>query len=382
MPSSPRSTPFTGLARLLLLTLLAPSIACSNDEPSGPDGPDLPTSGTFSATVVTGGSATATFVAGRAGTTNVAICGPTGTNFDLVVGSKASASPSNCERVIFNSVAGQTYTVSVTAVAGTGVLNGCWANTQFLCQIVEPAPGTDNPAVPAGYYMAAEGLGGAALIQALHDIVDGHESFDYTSARDSLYAIIDDWNDDDRITDLYVGRTEAVSSRATAAAVNFNTEHLWPRSFGADIATPAGTDLHILWTADETANSQRLNHPFGEVVGTAVWTSPAVSGQAERSRLGADGAGRTVFEPRPSVRGDVARALLYFYVRYRPEPTSTFSLGNFNVEEQTLIRWARLDPPDAVERARHERVYRVQGNRNPFVDRPQFLASIGDFPNQ
>lgn len=364
--------------RVLVALLLA---ACGGDGPTPPGGATLADTGSFTGTVAVGGTATATFTAARTARANVAVCGPAGTNFDLAVGSTLAATAANCERITLDAVAGRSYRITVTAVSGGGTFNGCWANRQFLCQVVEPAAGTDNPNVPAGYYAAAEGRSGTALLQALHDIVDGHERFDYTAARDSLYAIVDDWDDDDLITDLYVGRVETVNSRASAASVDFNTEHLWPRSLGADIETAAGTDLHSLRTADEVANGQRLNHPFGDIVGTATWTSPAVEGQAERSRLGRDAAGRTVFEPRPSMRGDVARALLYFYVRYRAEPTATFSLANFNVEEQTLIRWAQQDPPDDAERARHERAYRVQGNRNPFVDRPQFLVAIGDFPN-
>jgi endonuclease I len=201
----------------------------------------------------------------------------------------------------------------------------------------------------------------------------------YTAARDSLYANVDDPDNDDVIEDVYVGRAAArVNSRATAAAANLNTEHAWPQSRGAD-QDPAMSDLHHLFTSDETANTRRSNNPFGTVSGTVVWSGGTGT---DVSRLGYNGLGELVFEPRPSRRGDIARALLYFYVRYRATPTASFTLANFNREEATLLRWAQEDPPSDFERRRNDLVHRAQGNRNPFVDWPEFVTAIGDFPNQ
>ena len=129
------------------------------------------------------------------------------------------------------------------------------------------------------------------------------------------------------------------------------------------------------------ANTQRSSRPFGIVTGTVLYTTPLQPGSTEQSRLGLDAAGRTVFEVRNSKKGDIARAILYFYVRYRSARTPSFSLANFNVEEAVLLRWSQEDPPDDYERARNERVFRGQGNRNPFIDKPSIIFAIGDFPN-
>ena len=364
-------------AALGLAVLLA---ACSGSG-DGNQGPALPNLGTFSGVVANGGTATATFTAGRDGEANVGICGPEGVDLDVTVGPVTRSSSSNCERAVFQATRGRTYTVTVRSVTGAGPFNGCWSTTFVTCTVVAPVVVVDDPGVPTGYYASTNGLSGTPLLQALNDIIDGQRFFGYTTARDSLYAVVDDPDGDDVIVDLYTGRSATVNSRQTAAIANFNAEHTWPRSRGADTTTFAGTDLHALFAADETANSVRLNYPFGVVTGAASWTSPPIAGSTERSRLGADALGRTVFEPRDSKKGNVARAILYFYVRYYFDRPPGFSLANFNVEEPTLIQWSQQDPPDDDERARNNVVYRVQGTRNPFVDRPQFVQAVGDFPN-
>ena len=96
-----------------------------------------------------------------------------------------------------------------------------------------------------------------------------------------MYANVDDPDNDDIIIDIYVGRSATVNSRATAAAVDFNTEHTWPQSRGAN-EEPAQSDINILFSADEISNSVRLNYPFGVVTGSVDWTSPAQPGITER----------------------------------------------------------------------------------------------------
>ena len=240
---------------------------------------------------------------------------------------------------------------------------------------------TTPPAVAGGYYDAARNRCGTALLTAVQQVVRGQRLLGYTAARDSLYAFVDRGNGS-AITDLYTGRVvPQVTTRASAAANGINTEHVWPRSRGAEL-DPALSDLHHLFSSDETANSQRSNFPFGAVRGTVLWTSPNPPVPGDVSRLGyANGnSGQIVFEPRPSRRGDVARALLYFYTRYDTQRPSGYSLANFVFERDLIIAWAREDAPDAWERARNDAVQRAQGNRNPYIDWPELLTLIPAFP--
>jgi endonuclease I len=78
-----------------------------------------------------------------------------------------------------------------------------------------------------------------------------------------------------------------------------------------------------------------------------------------------------LFEVRPARRGDIARAHFYFSVRY------AMPIGA--AEESVLVAWHQEDPPDDRERERNDRIVRIQRNRNPFVDRPEFVGRISDF---
>ena len=368
------------LAAISLGVLLT---ACEDDFTS-PVNPAFPLSGVFRDTLAQGQADTLTFTPGRTGPTTVAICAEEEFNFDLEAGGQTSATGANCERVTFQAVAGQSYTAIVRAVSGDGMYGGCWSTALVQCAPFEPVacatPGfSADTALPAGYYSATTGKTGTALIDALHRIVCRARVLGYTAARDSLYANIEDPDNNDIIADVYFGRTATINSRATAEAADINTEHSWPQSLGA-ADDPAMSDIHHLFPADETANSRRSNMPFGIVVDTQ-WVGTDSDSDGDVSVQGLDADGDPVFEPRDDKKGDIARALLYFYVRYKNAPTDDFTLENFTEEEETLIQWAEDDPPDAHESARNALVFRAQGNRNPFIDRPELVAGIGDFPN-
>jgi endonuclease I len=350
------------MRRSLSLALILLAAAACDEDFTSPVDPRFPLTGMFSDTLIAGEVDTLSFVPGRTGTTTVAICAEPGFNFDLVVAGQTAATPSNCERVTFEAVAGQAYRVEVRAVSGDGVYGGCWSTARVECTPTQPVA-----------------CAGAALLAALDRIVCRARVLGYDAARDSMYARVEDPDDNDLLADVYTGRLARVYSRPSADTANFNTEHSWPQSKGA-LNDPAMSDIHHLFPSDETANSRRSNLPFGVVVGTPTWTSPPDSA-GDVSKLGRNAAGVEVFEPRNGKKGDIARAILYFYVRYNSRRTPNFTLENFNIEEATLLQWAAADPPDAFERQRNSLAFRAQGNRNPFVDRPELVAAVGDFPN-
>lgn len=144
-----------------------------------------------------------------------------------------------------------------------------------------------------------------------------------------------------------------------------NTEHTWPQSrfsgrFSRDMQK---SDLHHLFPSDTQMNSSRGNFKFGEVRSTERL-------KCDTARLGRDGK-EFRFEPPQSHKGNVARALFYFSVRY--------SIHIDQDEEAFLKKWHKEDPVDQAEITHHEGVYQAQGNRNPFIDHPELVEEIGDF---
>jgi endonuclease I len=230
-------------------------------------------------------------------------------------------------------------------------------------------------------YSAVEGLKGAELMKGLHHLTrKSHRALGYDRARDAMFATIDDPTGKDHVLDVYCGRAgRGVTDRKTAYHRGLNAEHTWPQSMGAK-QEPAKSDLHHLFPADADTNSQRNNHRYG-VPDHVIETLPSYLGDGLNSRVGTSLDGATVFEPRADHKGDVARAIFYFYARhaYGAGPLSNVKLDNFRKEFATLWNWHFQDPPSLKERTRNAAIERAQGNRNPFVDRPEFVQRIGHF---
>ncbi|HEY9898223.1 MAG TPA: endonuclease [Pantanalinema sp.] len=230
--------------------------------------------------------------------------------------------------------------------------------------------------IPAEYYAKAQTAEGQQLLAALHAIVTPHKDLGYDQGRDLMFGSVDDLDNDNVVVGVYDGtRRPGISDRGSASSKDMNAEHTWPQSKGATNAAKA--DLHHLFPADMELNARRGSYPFGEVL-TPTYVTPEADAQGEHSRLGPNAGGKIVFEPRPSERGNVARALLYFYTCYAVKPTSVnVSLDNFRVELPVILKWHQQDPVDAAERDRNDAVYEVQKNRNPYVDHPEYVAKIG-----
>ena len=146
-----------------------------------------------------------------------------------------------------------------------------------------------------------------------------------------------------------------------------NAEHSWPQSkFSGRF--PAGlqkADIHILFSTSSRANSLRGNDPFGDVITTRRQVCP-------ESALGYTSRGNSnFFLPPANVRGDLARAVFYFSVRYqmRIDPE----------QEEAIRHWNQQDPVDQIERNRHEQKFQLVQNRNPFIDHSDWVNMIQDF---
>jgi hypothetical protein len=145
-----------------------------------------------------------------------------------------------------------------------------------------------------------------------------------------------------------------------------NVEHVFPQTyFDGDL--PMRSDLHHLMATFERPNEMRGHLPFGTVKTPTDYRNDA-------------GAKRDLnfFEPPDFTKGRVARALLYFYTRYRAAPFFGRRAAAFwNSQIETVLDWNRRFPPTVEERTRNGQVEGFQGNHNPFVDDWTLADRIG-----
>ncbi|GAB1545062.1 hypothetical protein NUACC21_77380 [Scytonema sp. NUACC21] len=214
-------------------------------------------------------------------------------------------------------------------------------------------------------------LSESALIEELAQEYQPSQKLSYDPARDQMFGVID--NQAGIVTDIYAGfpirLTGSGDPSQEADTLGQNTEHVWPQSKGADRGN-ARSDLHHLFPARKNINSARGNKPFNDIADTDTekWyrndvclkTIPTSNidefSEATFSR----------FEPREQVKGDIARAMFYFYTIYR-DRADAVDPNYFQKQRATLCKWNQQDPPDAAEIARSHAIADFQGNENPFV---------------
>ncbi len=262
--------------------------------------------------------------------------------------------------------------------------------------------------VPSGYYATVDTSSAAALRATLHAIIDDNVKIPYTATGqidtwDVLESAQEDPANPSNIIDIYRNRSFPKQGGGNSL---YNREHTWAKSYGFPDDGPDNypyTDCHHLFLSDDGYNTARSNKPFdnctasaseyptdggtnGQFPGLSNWTSGSYTNG--RWQVWADR------------RGDVARAMFYMDVRYEggvhgvggaPEPDliltddrslmdssntgSNRSVGYMGLLS-VLLQWNQADPPDAREMRKNDVVFAYQGNRNPFIDHPEWVALI------
>lgn len=149
---------------------------------------------------------------------------------------------------------------------------------------------------------------------------------------------------------------------------NINIEHVFPMSWvtkplkcgdrdscrrNSDRFNRIESDMHNMYPARRDVNKSRSAMPFGIVDGEKR-LYPGCDFEIDFKR-------RNV-EPRPEVRGQIARSMLYMVDAY-PE------LRLYRRQRDLLEKWHEDYPPTREERERNNHIHRIQGNRNPYIER-------------
>ena len=263
-------------------------------------------------------------------------------------------------------------------------------------------------APPTGYYNNADQSNAQTLHQSLHEIIDDHQRFPYTSTATDTWDILEladeDPDNPNNVIDIY---KNASYPKVGGGNTLYNREHSWPKSYGFpndDSANYAYTDAHHLFISDSGYNSSRSNKPYANCTSTCTEKPTdfnngrgGISSQSNWTEGSFDSGSWETWSGR---RGDVARALMYMAVRYEggthgvtghTEPDLILTddralIGQSNQGaniptaymglKSVLIQWHKEDPVDDLERRRNDVVYSYQGNRNPFIDHPEFVDCI------
>ncbi|MDD5924596.1 MAG: endonuclease [Clostridia bacterium] len=172
-----------------------------------------------------------------------------------------------------------------------------------------------------------------------------------------------------------------------------NREHVWAKSNASFYQKNGGSDLHHLRPAVDYVNSSRSNYMFGNVKGvlknydTSVANDTDVIWYSKADNL---------VEVADNVKGDVARIIMYVYVRWQQpnllEQVTSRNLPELDADDSqndgkpifesldTLLEWMEQDPVDTWEMGRNDIVEQIQGNRNVFIDYPELAWMLFDEP--
>lgn len=201
---------------------------------------------------------------------------------------------------------------------------------------------------------------GLELKNSLIKYLQNHVSLSYKDARIKMFGEVDNY--DGIVECVYTGRKIQTTGIPDITKTGFNTEHSWPQSFFNEGDTAALSDIFHLYPTDQTANTKRANYPFDYVT--------QVQWQNGGTKLGKNSKGEMVYEPRDIQKGNTARGLFYFALRY----------GNpkqfLNSQEKVLREWCYKDTIDIKERERNNKIFEIQKRFNPFISHPGFLERI------
>jgi endonuclease I len=222
-----------------------------------------------------------------------------------------------------------------------------------------------------------DGEAGSTLLGSLQGTHSPTQTLGYDVARDTMYAKVD-LEADGFVRGIYTGfAVPYLTGDPSTMMFNggINAEHTWPQSMGA-ASEPQRGDMHFLFPAKDNVNSTRNNHPYADIPDdqTTTWflgsTSQSSTPTTDIDKYSEFASGR--FEPRESVKGNVARAVLYFNTIYSGAANPSFFAG----QKETLLSWASHDLPSGNEIRRSGLIRKYQGNINPFLLDPSLGSRL------
>ena len=233
----------------------------------------------------------------------------------------------------------------------------------------------------------APGQTGQTLLNTLDQDYSPSSTLSYNGARDLLYGDIDKAPNDSLYGvysqfAVFIGNSSTPRSTAFQNGAGINAEHVFPQSKGAEGA--AKSDMHNLHPTRVDVNGDRGSLPFGEVDNSSAsnWYYHAIDRSSQPPLSSIDlysERNSGLFEPREDFKGDIARAVFYFYSVWPDKVAANGGESFFQGMKSTLVTWHENDPVTVAEQTRSARIAQSQGTENPFMlDNTLASRAFGD----
>ncbi len=253
------------------------------------------------------------------------------------------------------------------------------------------------------YYATVDASSPSSLRNSLHDIIDDHTRIPYTSSATDTWDVLElageNVDNSNQVITIY---KNSANTKVGGGNNSYNREHSWPKSYGFPDDGSSNypyTDMHHLFIANSSYNSSRSNKPFDVCVNgcsertTDINNNRGGPGQSNLTKSG-------IWDVWSGRQGDIARAMFYMDVRYaggthgvsgfsEPDLILTDDINLINASStgnneavaymgllSVLLVWHQNDPVDIYEHQHNEAVAAAQGNRNPFIDNPNWVTCV------
>jgi hypothetical protein len=222
------------------------------------------------------------------------------------------------------------------------------------------------------------GLTGEILADAIRNDFTPAQVLNENQAKDTLYARV--FAEGDSVRCIYSGLSRFLPSGTDPSqwlygsgleVESINLEHGWPQAKGAGEGTDGNTNMYHLFPSRTGINSDRANFPFRDIQDnqTQKWYYRGIemSGKPNANLSAYSEFAGGMFEPRESVKGDIARGMFYFWTIYRQDTLAADPFF-FHAQLPDLCLWHASDPVDEDELRRNGIIAHYQdGKANPFI---------------
>jgi endonuclease I len=238
--------------------------------------------------------------------------------------------------------------------------------------------------IPVGYYDAATAKSNAQLKTALHQIIEVGTRLSYGSGSGATWSGFEktDLHPDGHVWDMY-SLNKVTFPGGGGVPSGMNIEHSVAKSWWGGSSNNAYKDLYHLNPSNSQANSARGSYPLGTNTGGTFDNGSIKVG---KNTFGTEYTG-VCFEPLDEYKGDFARAYLYMFTCYEDfswtgtsAPTMLLATETWPMlkpwAKELLVKWHRQDPVSEKELKRSSEIYKIQNNRNPYIDYPELVEYL------